>query len=137
MSLAMQARADGLVDTEAADADVFSLIDRIAEQAIADAQLVGMARERAQRLEQRAERHRGLLLRMLEALDTPKLERGLFTATISHHRKPVVTDAAAVPPDYQRQTPDMQAIAKALNAGKAVAGAELSNDQPRLTLRTR
>jgi hypothetical protein len=143
MSAAMQVKATlpddddtalliGMLDGET---EVFDLLDRLAESAIADKLLAERATERAKRIEQRAERSRDVIRKMLDALELQKLERPVFTASIGYRTKAIVTDQAALPADLLRTAPDMHAIARALKDG-AVAGAELSNPVPVLTLRT-
>jgi len=144
MSTAMQALAalpesDDLplrIDTIEGESDVLELLDRIVELSIADNKLADSAKERAKRIEARAERARSLALRILEALEVPTLERPLYTATISHPRKAQVTNSDEVPPEYLRHSVDMRLLAKALLAGEDVAGACLGNPEPRLTVRT-
>ena len=148
MSAAQQLRAslvaeDGTIaeddramaDTLDGATEVMELIDRIAEAAIADAQLVELARARAQRLEQRAARNRSLIARMMEALELKQLERPLVTASISYHAKPVVT--GELPPEFMRTAPDLVRLNKALHAGTEVPNATLGNPEPRLSLRVR
>ena len=143
MSAALQVKAtlsdDGddalLLGMLEGETDVFELVDRLAEQAVADKKLAEMASERAKRLEARAARHRDLILRMLEALEVRKLERALFTASVGYRTKAIVTDPEALPETLMRRSPDLHAVAKALKDGP-VDGAELSNPTPVLTLRT-
>lgn len=125
-----------LIDTVDGETEVFTLLDRLAEAAIADKELAERAAERAKRIAARAERSRDVIARMLEALDLNKVERPLFTASISHVRKPIVTDPALLPEAFMRHAPDMILIGKALRAGNTVDGAELGNDRPVLTIRT-
>jgi hypothetical protein len=143
MSAAMQVKATlpddddtrlliGMLEGET---EVFELLDRLAEQAIADKLLAERATERAKRIEARAERSRDVIRKMLDALELQKLERPVFTASIGYRTKAIVTDQAALPADLLRTAPDMHAIARALKDGP-VAGAELSNPSPVLTLRT-
>lgn len=117
------------------ETDALELLDRVAEQAIADKELAAKASERAKRLGERAERARDIVKRMLEALELKKIERPLFTASIGFHTKAIVTDPDALPDALIRHAPDMVAIGKALREGE-VPGATLSNPEPRLTIRT-
>ena len=127
---------DMLLDVIASETDALELMDRLAEQAIADKKLAEMASERAKRLDERAKRHRDVIRAMLEAMDLAKIERPLFTASIAHVRKPIVTDPALLPEAFMRHAPDMILIGKALRAGNTIDGAELGNDRPVLTIRT-
>lgn len=126
-----------LLDSLEGETDVIEVLDRIIEASIADNKLVDAARERAKRLEARAERARNLALRILEALDlSGPFERPLYTASISHPRKTLVTNADDVPPEYLRHSIDMRLLSKALLAGEEVDGACLGNAEARLTIRT-
>src|SRR5438045_2374280 len=80
----------------------FAVLDDLAELALADARLVELAQERIKRLEERAERHRDILRRMLEAVELSKAERPLYTASIGYRTKAIVTDRAALPDDLLR-----------------------------------
>jgi len=143
MSAALQVKATLSADGDDAlllgmlegETDVFELVDKLAEQAVADKKLAEMASERAKRLEARASKNRDLILRMLEALEVRKLERALFTASVGYRTKAIVTDPEALPETLMRRSPDLHAVAKALKDGP-VDGAELSNPTPVLTLRT-
>jgi hypothetical protein len=75
-------------------------------------------------------------LRIIEALGVSPLERPLYSASISYPRKPIVTDAMAVPDKFSRVSVDMIALGKALRAGETIPGAELKNPAPMLTIRT-
>lgn len=114
----------------------FAVLDDLAELALADNKLVELARERIKRLEERAESHRNIIRQMLEIAALPKVERPLFTASVSYPRKPIVTDATELPDAFIRHAPDMVAIGKALRAGNELPGAVLGNPEARLTLRT-
>jgi len=124
-----------LTDTIDGETDAIALLDAIVEQALADEALVETARERIKRLEARADRRRGIVLAMLEALELHKVERPLFTASVSHRSKPLVSDPAVLPEAFIRRAPDMILLAKALRGGETIDGAVLSNPQPVLTIR--
>ena len=113
----------------------FAVLDDLAEASLADSRLIELARERIKRLEERATRRRSIIVRMLEIVDLKKAERPLYTASIAHRAKAIITEEALLPPSLMRISPDMHAIAKALKEGP-VLGAEMSNPQPVLTLRT-
>ena len=125
-----------LLGTIEGETDVLELLDRVVEQSIADNRLADAARERAKRIEALAVRARDIALRIIEALGVSPLERPVYTASLSHPRKPLVTDESALPEAYIRRAPDMREIGKALRAGEEVAGAVLSNPAPQLTIRT-
>lgn len=113
----------------------FAVLDDLAETALADKKLVELARERIKRLEERAERHRAIIARMMEVAELQKAERPTFTASVAYRSKAIVTDEKLLPEIYMRRSPDMHLISKALKDG-ALPGAELSNPAPVLTLRT-
>ena len=143
MSAAMEAISalpdDGdnvlLLNTIEGESDVLEVLDRVVEAAIADKKLAELARERAKRIEARAERARGVALQIIEALQVSPLERPLYSASISYPRKPLVTNADELPKEMIREAPDMVAIGKALRAGETIPGAELRNPEAQLTIR--
>jgi hypothetical protein len=128
-----------LADALEGSTDVMELVDRLIERSSADAALVRAGKERLARIEARNERTRGLIARMLDALDLRRLERPLATLTLADARRGVViTDEDELPPAYLRTAPDKAAILSALNAGEVVPGAALSNGAgPVLTMRTK
>lgn len=143
MSAAMRLRETLADDQEGftlsldSETDVLELLDRIIEQSVSAGERAAKATERAKRLNARKDRLRDTATRMLDALgiDEP-LERTLYTASISHTTKAIVTDASLLPDYAIRRAPDMQAIAKHLKVGP-VPGAEQSNPAPVLTIRTK
>ena len=144
MSAAMEAISalpdDGdnvlLLNTIEGESDVLEVLDRVVEAAIADKKLAELARERAKRIEARADRARGVALQIIEALGVSPLERGVYTASVSYHRELGSLDESVLPEAFIRRAPDKIAIAKALRAGQEVAGASLGNNAPRLIIRT-
>lgn len=127
------------VDTlEGQDADVLTVIERIAEQATTDHLRIERMHERRKRLEIREEAARQTIQRMLEALELPRLELPTLTMTVSAGPPSVViTDEKELPDNYIRRSPDKPAIAKTLKQGIAVAGAELSNGASILRISSR
>ena len=113
-------------------------MDAYAEQAISDAQLVKLARERTARLEERAQRSRAIVTAILEALRLKRAERALFTASLSQRRDLVdVPTNEALPEAFVRTAPDKTLIRRALSAGAHVPGYELQyKADVTLTLRT-
>lgn len=146
MTAALQLRAE-LGDTPDArlitdvlegGTDVFETIDRLAECAIADGMLAEVALERAKRLEKRSDTVRDVISNMLQALDLGEsLERGWYTASLSHRSHVIVTDQTKLPPSVMRLSPDKVLLGKLLRKGDQFAGATLSNPEPSVTLRTR
>jgi len=125
-----------LISTVEGESDILEVLDRVVEHAVADSKLAELARLRARRIEARADRARDIATRIVEALAISPLERPVYTASITYPRKPLVTNADELPPEYIRQSADMIAIGKALRAGETIPGAELRNPEPQLTIRT-
>jgi hypothetical protein len=123
-------------DTLEGNSRFFAALDDVAELAIADAKLLEMGEERLKRIKSRAAKSRHVMKRMLEGVDLTGAERPLYTATISYPRKPLVTNADELPPEFIRHAPDLVAIGKALRDGETIPGAELRNPEPTLTIRT-
>ena len=117
------------------ESEIFELLDKIVEWSIADKKLAELARERARRIEARSDRAREIATRIVEALGVSPLERPVYTASITYSRKPLVTNADALPGTFIRHAPDLVAIGKALRAGELIPGAELKNPEPQLTIR--
>ena len=119
------------------ETDALEVLDAFVEAIIADEALANKAKERAKRLEARADKHRATVLAILqEKLQVSSIERPLFTASISHRTGVEITDEGSVPLEFQRIAPDKVAIAAALRKGEDVPGAVLGNAAPILTLRT-
>jgi len=145
MAEAMKLRAeigDGddrlLLDTIEGETDVFTIMDRLSEMAIADKLLAERARERIARLDARADRARATLQRMLEALGISRLERSMATLSVADGpRAVIVTNQAAIPEGFWRRSVDKTEIAKQLKAGSHVDGAELANGTPVLRIHSR
>ena len=117
------------------ETDIMEVLDRVVESSIADNKLAELARERAKRVEERARKSREIALKIIEALGISPLTRPVYTASLTYPRKPIVTDAMAVPDKFSRVSVDMVALGKALRAGETIPGAELRNPEPQLTIR--
>jgi len=126
--------ADMILASIESETNALELMDKVLEAVVSDELMVEQGSARLKRIEARAQRHRLILRAMMEQI-AEKVERPLATLSISYRTKPVVTDASRLPPELMRTAPDMTALARALKDG-AVAGAELSNPSPVLTLRT-
>lgn len=126
------------LDTIDGETELWDLCDRYAEMAIADKLLADQAAEKARQHKARMERHRQVILQILEAvgLDIP-LRRALYTASITHKTKALVIDQTLLSRDFYRLAPDMDAIESALRAGREVPGATLSNPEPTLLLKVK
>lgn len=96
-------------------------------------------KERKARLDNKAERLRGVVLQAMGDLGLTKLSAPDLTATVGAGKpKVVITDPDKLPDDacVLKREPSKTAIAAALADGP-VAGAEWGNPQPVLTVRTR
>ena len=94
-----------LADTIEGETDVFSLIDRLAERALADKLLVERGKERLKRIEAREDRARAIVQKMMEALGVAKLDRSLATLSVSAGPRSVqIVDQAAIPDGYWRRS---------------------------------
>lgn len=120
------------------ETDAFEHLDAYAEQAIADAALVKVARERAKRLEARSERSRAVVAAILQGLQLKRVERALFTASLGQRTEVVeVLTNEALPSAFVRTAPDKVLIGKTLRAGERVPGYELQDKSDvTLTLRS-
>ena len=123
-----------LIDTIEGETQLWELMDRFAEQALADKALIDKAEQRMARLKARADRNQDVVRRILDAVGvTTSLQRPLYTAMFTHRSSVKITDETAVPTEYLR--PDKIEIGKALRSDKDVPGATLSNSPPSLTLK--
>ena len=123
-----------VADTVEGETELFELMDRYAEAALADKALIQKAEERLDRIKARADRHQDVVRRILDAIGVTKsLQRPLYTATFAWRTHVTVTDPDAVPDEYRR--PDKVEIGRALRSGHDVPGAVLSNPQPSLSLK--
>lgn len=88
-------------------------------------------------VETRAKQIREALLSlMVDGL--PPFNTGTHTISFSETRRVHVTDLSALPAEYRIQPPekaDTQALGDALRRGDRIAGAELGNGVPTLTVR--
>jgi hypothetical protein len=144
MSAAMQALAELdqaderlRLDTVEGQSDVFEIIDRLIEDAIADDALIDQGKQRLARIERRAANKRRIARDMLLALDLADeaIERPLHTTGITWHQHVIVTDEDQLPGDCVRVVPDKRRIGALLHKGEPVTGAVLSNPEPTLTVR--
>lgn len=134
------------LDTIDGETDLTRVIERaLAEKLDADAMAAAVKEradalaERRSRYERKAEAMKELIMGLMEAADVPKLQ--LAEATLSL-RDPVasveITDILAIPQGYYRleKKADKASIRKALLAGEAIPGAELTLGKTSLTVRT-
>jgi len=125
-------------DTIEGESDALELMDRLADLVMSDEVLAKLARERALRLEKRADANRTVIQRMLIALELGEpLERATYTASLAYRSTAIVTDNTLLPEELIRRAPDMRLIDKVLRDGQDVPGAMLSNPEPHLMLGTK
>lgn len=143
MQLRAQGQAEGWWPQDDEDAlaiaesetDILEILDARVERVMQQELLAERAKARAKRLEEAADRERRVILEMVGIIGE-KVQRPLYTASLSYPRKPMVTDESALPEDFIRHAPDKVAIGKALRAGQEIPGAVLGNPMPQLTIRT-
>ena len=128
--LQQQLEAEGYDDENVlasleSETDVLALFDRVTERVIADERLAASARERAKRLEARADKRKAFLGFVLDNLNRTKLERPLAT-TYWQDNNPALQIDGPVPEQYMTSTPDKPAITKALKAGEVIENCRLT-----------
>ena len=134
-------RADVLEGETDLHAALSKLVRLIGEtQAMRDglAAYVTTLRARDARLERRGDALRELIFKLMQIADLKKVP--LPEATLSVRRVPqavVIFDEALIPDDYLRvkYEPNKTEIKKALEEGKNVAGAEMSNGGETISIR--
>lgn len=110
------------------ETEVLAIVDRTIEKIVADERLTASARERARRLEARADMRRGLLNVIMTNLRRQNLERPLATVYYATDPQAVIIDNADdIPEKYLKSAPDKAMIARDLKAGTKVAGAHLAD----------
>lgn len=134
-------------DTVEGETDVFealaSLVRReqsAKHQAQAVYAYMESLQQRAARFERQQEAARELIKRVMEAVNLRKAPLPEATLSISAGRpKLLITDVSIVPAEYTQTVtetrPDKAAIKEALQSGKPVDGAVLSNSEPVLSIR--
>ena len=93
---------------------------------------------RRQRAERRKDAMRGLMLRLLKAADLQKAPLTEATISVTKGRDSVeITDEALLPVSMMKvvSNPDKTAIKAAMDAGKAVPGAQLKTGEATLSVR--
>ncbi len=133
-ALQEQLRAEGYEDdvvTAAieSETDLFRVFDRVAERIDQDNRSAVIARERAKRLEARADRNTEFLDYLLRTIgNQTKLERP--TATVFYQTNPAKLEIEGeVPETFLTQVPDKPAIVKALKAGEDIPGCRLTQSR--------
>lgn len=99
---------------------------------------MAMLSERKTRYITRKEFYRALILKLLQTagIDKHRTTEGNISV-VNSPEKVIITDEAAIPDDLMRikKEPDKTAIKKALQSGKHVSGASLSNGGTTLMIR--
>jgi hypothetical protein len=133
-ALQEQLRAEGYEDdvvTAAieSETDLFRVFDRVAERIDQDNRSAVIARERAKRLENRADRNTEFLDFLMRTIgNQTKLERP--TATVFYQTNaPRLEIEGEVPETFLTQVPDKPAIVKALKAGEDLPGCRLTQSR--------
>lgn len=120
------------------------IVDRMQEAAsMADGiggRIANLA-SRQERYEQRQKTMRTLAFKLMMAADVSKRELQEATLSIRNGQQKLIGDAApeTVPEQYRRVKTelDREAIKEAIKGGASVAGFELSNGEPSLSVRTK
>ncbi len=133
-----------LVDTIEGETDALEMMDGLIDAAQHAVSLEAAARERAQRLGERARRladqgktYRRALLMLLEAMDLKRVVRPGATLSVSAGRTSLeVVDPAEVPSQLRKPgEPDKAAIKRLVEAGEDVPGARLVEGPATLSVR--
>lgn len=133
------------IEQDVPDADrIVTLLVRAVGEADVDvdalgSRLVALATRR-DRAKRRAETYRGLLLTVMEAAGVTKWKHAEFTVSVSAGRPGViVTDETALPDECFRTVRELDKpkLKQLLSEGVPIAGAELANGMPTLTIRSK
>ena len=123
-ALAETLRAEGYDDDSVlasieSETDLLRVFDRVAEKVDQDNRSAVIARERARRLEARADKNTEFLAYLMQVMGVEKLERP--TATVSWQNNPAaLTIDGEVPQYWLTAVPDKDRIKKALKAGDTI-----------------
>lgn len=134
-----------LSDTIEGETDAFAFLSRLVQdelaikaQATALGDVISQFGERKARFARQVEARRELMLKIMDACGLKKAPLPEATITMRDgSAKVVISDEQALPEEFIRwkSEPDKTAIKEALNAGKEVPGAMLSNGGPTISLR--
>jgi hypothetical protein len=103
------------------------------------AERIDKLQARKRRLKERADRKRALALHYCQEGRLQRIPAPDFTASLGMTKgRVIITDDRALSDKWVRikREPDKTKIGEALRAGETVSGAELSNPQPTLSVRT-
>ena len=124
-----------VLDTIEGETNALEMLDAIVETILADEALANAAKERATRMEARADKRRAIVQRIMERIGQKKLERPLATLVIAAGPTSVVIAREdLVPNEYWRSVLDKHAINRAIKSDLEVPGATLSNAPPVLRI---
>ena len=133
-ALQEQLRAEGYDDdiviaSIESETDLMRVFDRVAERVDQDNRSAVIARERAKRLEARADRNTEFLDYLMRTIgNQTKLERP--TATVFYQATPPRLEIEGeVPEGFMTSVPDKAAITKALKAGEDLPGCRLTQSR--------
>lgn len=135
-----EALADTLAGIDNFEEQVVALLRHVIEREAhgkALATLIDEMGTRKRRLEEGAKNLRGAALQAMQEAGLPKISAPDMSISVGRGKpKVVIVDGAQVPDDYCRieRVPSKTAIAEALGRGERVAGAELGNAQPFLSV---
>src|SRR4051812_44776982 len=138
-----------LLSTLEGETDVLEVAKRLVRAALDAESMAEAANERIgnlivrrDRFKQRAENARETVKQMLEALNIPKMQDPEFTVSLrAGPPKVIVTEPDKLADEFVRvvitRSPDKPLIKAALDAGRPVEGATLSNGSQILSVRTK
>jgi hypothetical protein len=129
---------EGETDLHEVLAAIVARICDAEEYAEADNRLINALKERRDRFNHRYEAMRTLALKLMDAAGVRKVVLPQKTLSIrAGTPKVIITDELALPPNCVRikREPDKVMIRELIDQGVPVAGAELSNSEPVLSIR--
>jgi Siphovirus Gp157 len=138
-----QLRADMLEGATSAHDYLRFLVKRVGETEgyyAGTKSYVGTLQDRMDRLKSTVGMYRALIRRLMEKADLSKVQLDIATLNMQPSgRKVVITDEDLLPEDCLRKftEPNKTIIGDRLKAGETVPGAELSNAEPHLVIKTR
>jgi Siphovirus Gp157 len=100
--------------------------------------LIAELKARCDRFEQRSDAMRGLMFKVMQAAEVRKIELAAATLSIrAGQPRVIITDETRLPPNCVRikREPDKVMIRELIDQGVPVAGAEISNSEPVLSVR--
>lgn len=127
---------ESVLATIESESDALEKLDLIVDEWESDRTIAQKAKERAARIERRADKGRYIAQAIMEQIGVSKLERPGYTASIGAGVPSlIVTDADRIPRQYM--APDKAGIKAVLLKGQEVPGCTLNNVPPVLRIRTK